>query len=192
MVMAGTGAFYLLLDTHREAAGRSLHRGAIVRSMRWPMLCIAIACGGCATVTPAGARVAVYSAPLNSTQPRHGMPAGCTLLSSTSPVAMTELEMTGQNDPFREQRDAAAAVGANAILVLSRMTVDRHTFECPSTSPITDCPPSSGAWYRVVIERYACTPDALRALPAVQEPHRSSGRREDGSSVTAISAPTAQ
>jgi hypothetical protein len=133
--------------------------------MRWLMICITTACCRCATVPPTGARVGVYSAPLDSTQARHGMPAGCALLSATRPIAMTELEMTGQRDPYREQRDAAAAAGANALLVLSRMTVDRHDYECPSTSPITDCPPSSGAWFRVVFERYTCTADALRALP---------------------------
>jgi hypothetical protein len=36
--------------------------------------------------------------------------------------------------------------------------------ECPGSSPITDCPGSFGAWFRVAIETYACTPDALRKL----------------------------
>jgi hypothetical protein len=74
--------------------------------------------------------------------------------------------MEGQKDPFRRERNAAGAAGANALLVLSRMTVSRHDSECPGSSPITDCPPGFGAWFRVVIESYVCTPDALRGLSA--------------------------
>jgi hypothetical protein len=80
---------------------------------------------------------------------------------------MTELEMDGDKVPFRLQRNDAAAAGANVLLVLSRLTMSRHDVECPGGSPITDCPPSSGAWYRVIFERYACTPEAIRALPRV-------------------------
>jgi hypothetical protein len=77
---------------------------------------------------------------------------------------MTELEMQGQKDPYRTERNQAGAAGANVLLVLLKQTVARHDFECPGSSPITDCPPSSGAWFRVVFESYACTPDALQAL----------------------------
>ncbi len=101
------------------------------------------------------------------------MPEGCELLSSTPPTDMTELDLEGQRDPFRAQRNQAGAAGANALLVLSRMTVSRHDGECPSTSPITDCPPSFGAWYKVVVEGYRCPSDALRRLSAA--PARASG-----------------
>jgi hypothetical protein len=60
--------------------------------------------------------------------------------------------------------DEAAADGANVLLVLSRFTVPRDNLDCPGSSPITDCPPSEGAWFRVVLETYACTTDALRKL----------------------------
>ena len=39
-----------------------------------------------------------------------------------------------------------------------------------SASPITDCPPTEGAWYEVVIESYECTPEALRTLNAPRVP----------------------
>ena len=93
------------------------------------------------------------------------MPDGCLLLATKPPVDMTELDMEGQRDPFRIQRNDAGAAGGNALLVLSQMTVSRHDSECPGSSPITDCPPSFGAWYRVVFESYACTPEALARLP---------------------------
>ena len=71
----------------------------------------------------------------------------------------------GQKDPFRAEREAAARAGANALLVLSTMTMSRRDFECPTASPITDCPGTLGAWYRVQVETYQCTPDALSKLP---------------------------
>jgi hypothetical protein len=63
-------------------------------------------------------------------------------------------------------RNEAASAGANVLLVLSQFTAPRHDFDCPSSSPSTDCPPSEGAWFRVVFESYVSTPDALRELDA--------------------------
>src|SRR5262245_39320865 len=102
--------------------------------------------------------VSVYQAPLDAPPPKRAMPDGCKLLHTTSPVSMTELEIEGQKDPFRTQRKETAAAGGNALLVLSKVTIGRRDFECPSTSRITDCPPSSGAWLQVVFESYSCTP----------------------------------
>ena len=79
---------------------------------------------------------------------------------------MPELDFDGQKDPFRVERNEAGAAGANALLVLSQMTLSRRDSECPTSSPITDCPPGFGAWFQVVIESYACTPDAIRELSA--------------------------
>jgi len=84
-------------------------------------------------------------------------------------MPMTELDMEGQKDPFRVQRNEAGAAGGNVLLVLSRMEISRHDSECPASSPITDCPPSFGAWFDVVIEAYSCTPDALRTLSTPAE-----------------------
>jgi hypothetical protein len=96
------------------------------------------------------------------------MPAGCRLVASKPSIDMTELDMEGQKDPFRVQRNDAGAAGANALLVLSKVSVSRRDSECPNASPITDCPPSFGAWYRVVFESYSCTPDALAKISTTQ------------------------
>jgi hypothetical protein len=100
-------------------------------------------------LTPEGARVSVYRAPLEGLPAQHSMPAGCRLLSTKPPVTMTELDMEGQKDPFRLERNETGATGGNALLVLSRMTTSRHDSERPGSSPITDCPRASGpgfAW----------------------------------------------
>jgi hypothetical protein len=134
------------------------------RTMRWfAALALALA-SGCSTLTPAGAQVAVYRAPMDALPPQRSMPPGCRLVDRRPTVTMTELDMEGQHDPFREERNAAGAAGANALLVLSRMIKSRHDSECPGSSPITDCPPSLGAWFDVIVERYECTQEALLKL----------------------------
>ena len=80
---------------------------------------------------------------------------------------MTELDLEGQRDPFWRERSDAALAGANALLILRRMTEGRRDSECTIGLKITDCPPSFGAWYRVVIETYECDTDALRTLAMV-------------------------
>ena len=77
---------------------------------------------------------------------------------------MTEAEIEGQRDPYKAERASAAAAGANALLVLSKVIMPRRDFNCPPASRITDCPSSSGAWFQVVFESYACTADALKTL----------------------------
>ncbi len=127
-------------------------------------LLVLIAAYACITLTPEGARVTVYRAPLDEPQARYAMPQGCRLIAEAPAVSMTELEIEGQKDPYVVQRNRAAAAGANALLVRSRMLVGRRNLDCPGSAPITDCPPDSGAWFRVVIESYACPPDVLRML----------------------------
>jgi hypothetical protein len=73
---------------------------------------------------------------------------------------MTELEMESERDPYRVQRNAAGAVGADVLLVRSRVVSPRRDPDCPAAARITDCPPSSGAWLRVVFESYTCGPEA--------------------------------
>jgi len=130
------------------------------------LLLVAPACA-CVSLTPEGAHVSVYTAPPDAPAARRRLPEGCHLVAATAPTAMTELEMEGQKDPYRTARNAAAAAGANVLLVVPRLTVPRHDFDCPGSSPITDCPPSSGAWFSVVLESYACAPDALVGVPDV-------------------------
>jgi hypothetical protein len=135
----------------------------------WGALLLAVLVAGCVTLTPEGARVAVYRAPLNGTPAQRKMPDGCRLLTSKPPMEMPELDLEGQKDPFRVVRNETGAAGGNALLVLSQMTISRHDDECPSTSPITDCPPSFGAWYRVALESYVCSADALGRLSATDQ-----------------------
>ena len=132
--------------------------------MRWFTFLPAVFACGCVALTPQGARVSVYRAPLDGLPAQRSMPAGCRLLARKPPASMPELDIEGQKDPFRAERNDAGAAGGNALLVLSRMTVSRHDSECPGSSPITDCPPSFGAWFDVVVESYNCPPDALRTL----------------------------
>ena len=132
--------------------------------MRRGILVLLPLLAGCVALTAEGARVRVYQAPLDAPAAARAMPPGCALVSTLKPRAMTEVEIEGQKDPFRDQRNEAGAAGANAILVLSKQTVSRRNLDCPSASRITDCPPSSGAWYSVVVEQYACSADAIRAL----------------------------
>ena len=132
--------------------------------MRWCWLLPAFVAWGCVTLTPEGARVAVYRAPLDGPASQRSMPEGCRLVATKPSVPMTELDMEGQKDPFRVERNEAGTAGANALLVLSRMTMSRRDPECPTSAPITDCPPGVGAWFRVAIESYACTPEALHTL----------------------------
>jgi hypothetical protein len=115
----------------------------------------------CVTLTPEGARVAVYRAPLDGSSGDHFMSKGCRLIAVHAPVSMTELEMEGQKDPYRVARNEAGAAGANALLVRSRVVMSRRAAECPAASPITDCPPNQGAWLTVVMESYTCSPDAF-------------------------------
>jgi hypothetical protein len=131
---------------------------------RWCSLLLVIFVNGCVALTPAGARVSVYRAPMDGLPSQRSMPEGCRLLATKPPISLPELDLDGQKDPFRVERNEAGAAGANALLVLTRMTMGRRNMECPGGSPITDCPGSFGAWFRVAIETYACAPDVLRKL----------------------------
>jgi hypothetical protein len=156
-------------------------------------LLFAFAAGACATLTPEGARVQVYQAPLDRSLPAHDMPRGCTLVSAKPQVSMTELDMQGQKHPFWAEQNEAASVGANVVLVRSRQVVSRHDPDCPGASAITDCPPGSGAWFDVVVERYACTQEALRTLgrsPARSEAAESASSPAQGVADTTRRAST--
>lgn len=146
-------------DGHHRRYGRD--------ATLWCSLLAAVVVGGCVTLTSEGARVSVYQAPLDGLPPQRSMPAGCSLVTRKPSRTMPELDMEGQKDPFRKERNEAGAEGANALLVLRRMVIGRRDPECPPSSPITDCPPSFGAWFDVVIETYACTPEALAKLSAL-------------------------
>jgi hypothetical protein len=108
-------------------------------------------------------KTGVYEATLDTPPAARALPPGCELVHRSKRVSLTEMEMRGQKDPFRAQR-APAGAGANVLLVLSKQVISRHDPECPGASPITDCPPSSGAWFDVVFEQYRCSSEALQQL----------------------------
>jgi hypothetical protein len=135
------------------------------RVASWPLwLSLWMLISGCTALTPEGARVAVYESPMDAPPAQRSMPEGCRRLAAGRKETTTELDLEGQNDPLRQYRNEAGAVGANALLVVKRRIVSRQDSECPTSSPITDCPPSFGAWFEVVIESYACSSEALDAL----------------------------
>jgi hypothetical protein len=119
---------------------------------------------GCTAVTPAGAKVAVYQAPLDAPPAANRMPAGCVQVARGKPAYWSELQMASY-DPYRVERNRTGSVGANVLLVLSRMLVPRLTGDCAAASPITDCPPLEGAWFELEFVSYACSSEGLAWLP---------------------------
>jgi hypothetical protein len=93
------------------------------------------------------------------------MPAGCHELRRTAPQPWSELDRTGSRDPYRTERAATEAAGGHVLPVLDRQTRPRSDFDCPAASPITDCPPSLGAWFDLVFVSYACSAPSLAELP---------------------------
>ena len=134
------------------------------RARRILLVLSTVALTGCVSLSPEGARVSVYQAPLDASAEHRAMPQGCDRLSASPQTVMTEEEMDGIHDPYRVERNRAAAAGANALLVLSDQFMPRRQSSCAATLPITDCPGSSGAWYHVEFEQYSCTTAAMQAL----------------------------
>jgi hypothetical protein len=133
-------------------------------------LWLAILTGGCATFSPLAEQVSVYHGTVDQSPAVDRVPARCRLVAAKPKVTMTELEMVGLNQPYRRQREEAASSGANALVVRTRLLYSRRDLNCPAASPITDCPGSSGAWFDVLFESYACAPEALQELAAQEHP----------------------
>jgi len=137
--------------------------------MRGNLLLLVVVSSACVTLTPSGARVAVYTAPLGGAPETRAMPDGCRRLAALPHPPgdlLSEQEMEGRADPFRKQRNAAGAIGGNVLLVLKKMITPRRNPECPNGVPIRDCAPDSGAWFSVEFESYECSAEALKALAA--------------------------
>jgi hypothetical protein len=116
------------------------------------------------TLTPAGARVSIYNAPLDGPPALREMPDGCQRLSVSAKDWITEAAIEGQATPFAKQQNASAAAGGNVLLVLKKDIRGRRDPDCPASAKIRDCAGSSGAWYNVVFESYMCTPEAIETL----------------------------
>jgi hypothetical protein len=133
--------------------------------MRWPIVVVSVLLmSGCLTLTPEGARVAVYKAPLDGPPAKREMPDGCRKISGLGEDRFSETEIEGQADPYRRQRNTVGGAGGNVLLVLMQQTSPRVSTDCPKGAPIGDCPGYSGASYKVVFESYECTPEALKIL----------------------------
>lgn len=157
--------FYLLpASVDKNLDGLSwltYHDKSMRRSALW---LFALLVSGCVTLTPAGGRISIYYAPLDGPPARRAMPDGCQRLTVSPKGWMSERDIEGQAHPFASQQNASAVEGGNVLLVLKKQVRSRRDPECPSASPIRDCPGSSGAWYDVVFESYTCTPEAIRTL----------------------------
>ena len=143
-----------------------------MRQWKIPILLATAVLVGCASapLSVAASKVPVYSAPLDEPAASHRMPEGCNEISRQPVGPWTELAMTGVRDPYARQREETAAAGGNVLLVLSQQIVPRQCSSCPAASPITDCPPCSGAWYDVVFVSFACPARALKELPPERLP----------------------
>ena len=115
----------------------------IIRIMRRsvPFL-FALLASSCVTLTPAGARVSIYNAPLDGPPALRAMPDGCQRLNVVSKDKMTESAIEGQATPFAKQQNASAAAGGNVLLVLKQQIRPRRDPDCPASSSIRDCHPS--------------------------------------------------
>jgi hypothetical protein len=94
-----------LLREHRrvKAVARltSCCRVRVVTVTRWCPVLLGVFAYGCVALTPEGARVSVYRAPLDGPPFQRAMPEGCRLLATKPPISMPELDLEGQKDPFR-------------------------------------------------------------------------------------------
>jgi hypothetical protein len=149
------------------ALGRS-PTGRVAAAAAGAGLAALLACAtllGCATAaSPAAQAVRVLQKGAATPEtPAGPLPEGCRLIGANPSVDRTERELATSD--FIPERERAAGAGANLVVARSEMLVPRQNYDCPAASPITDCPPSEGAWYRVVYEDYACSPAALDALP---------------------------
>ncbi len=94
-----------------------------------------------------------------------GMPAGCRMLAEGPPQLWSETDLVSA-DTFRSDRNRAAALGANALLLVEKLVRPREDFDCAAAQPIGDCPKTLGAWYQVTVRAYVCDGAGRQALAA--------------------------
>ena len=94
--------------------------------------------------------------------PTGPLPAGCRQIASHPSVEQTELELAVSE--YDKERARTAEAGGNVLIAREEVIVPRRNLDCPVGSPITDCPPAEGAWFRVVYEDYACSAEAVDEL----------------------------
>jgi hypothetical protein len=119
---------------------------------------------GCASLTPQGAAVRVYEADLKSEDaPTPPLPQECKLVGASGPIEQQQ-QQRQTYDPYRAQRNAAAANGGNVLLVKSYRFLTLKRTEC-AESQTRDCGADSAQnWYKVSFGYYACDASALATL----------------------------
>lgn len=129
------------------------------------LLAAVLPLSGCASGARSGelSKIAVYQAPPG---PGGGpaMPAGCRLVREGAAQSLSEVDLVAP-ETFRADRARAVQEGANVLLLVETLVAPRSDFDCAATQPISDCPHTLGAWYRVVPRTYACDAEARKALP---------------------------
>jgi hypothetical protein len=143
-------------------------RGRVRPSLAAAASLLAAAARCATTPSPAARGVLVLHAKEGYGAKASPLPAGCRLVGAHPSVDQTERDLAISE--FRRERERAASSGANVVLAREEMIVPRRDYDCPASSKITDCPPSEGAWFRVVYEDYACSPDAVDALRSPSPP----------------------
>jgi hypothetical protein len=124
---------------------------------------------GCAAAKTGPVSVKVYEANASAPAESRRMPDGCRLIGATAPFDQMESERYA-DDPYRKQREEAAAKGGNVLLVLGSRLVTRPGLECPPSDRSANCLQDSQSWNRVFFESYACGPEALATLAAIPAP----------------------
>jgi hypothetical protein len=125
---------------------------------------LSLATFACASLTPEGKAVRVYSTQLKTAgAPAPPLPSGCRMLKSWGPIT-EETEARHIADPYRAQRNEAAAAGGNVLLVRSYRFMEKKKTDCPMSDNSPDCAANAQNWYKTSFDSYGCDASALQAL----------------------------
>lgn len=143
------------------------------RALRWTLL--AVLGAGCTTaLSPEGARVRVYGADASAPEGAADLFTGCRMIEKTAPFDQQESERAVP-DPYRRERNDAAARGGNVLLVYSQPIVKRPGTDCSPRDQSPGCLEASQTWNRVSFGYLACTPEAVGRLDSRAEATDASG-----------------
>jgi hypothetical protein len=121
-------------------------------------------CAACTTaLSKEGGQVKVYGADASTPEASDRLLEGCRLLEKTAPFEQQESERAAE-DPYRRQRNDAAARGGNVLLVYSQPILRRPNTDCSPKDQSPGCLEGSQSWYRVFFGYYACAPEAVGRL----------------------------
>ncbi len=119
---------------------------------------------GCASRTPEGASVRIYQTELKTPEtPAPPLPNGCRMLKSWGPIT-EETQARHIADPYRAQRNEAAAAGGNVLFVKSYLFMEKKKTDCPMSDNSPDCVANAQNWYKTSFDSYECDAPAVQAL----------------------------